>query len=67
MTGLLELAERLERAAGPKTIKFGVWPTGGWVIAGARETVELLCAVWNARVEIGNALRARHHIEGNRE
>lgn len=52
------LAARLAAATtGGRRLHFGIWPTGGWVISGSREVVEVLCALWNAREVVATALR----------
>lgn len=61
---VLALAERVEAASGPDRLKFALHPPDrGYVVSGRRDTIELLCALWNHRGEIAAALRARAQQE----
>ena len=63
MVDLLGLAERLESAVSAPKLRFSLHAGEGWITAANEPTIRALCDVWNSRVEVAAALRARDAME----
>lgn len=61
---LLSLGERLEQAKSAPKLRFSLYAGDGWVTAANEPTIRILCDLWNNRVEVAAALKARASMVG---